>query len=63
MLDVVTRRNRFPRGTQFASSVLDAALHGAPDFEKELPNFVRRQKARQDSPPVLEWKPVLHWKR
>lgn len=63
MLDVVQRRNRFPRGMQFASSVLDAALTGAPDFVKETPNFVKRQAHKYDSPPVLNWKPVLHWKR
>lgn len=62
MLDVWDRRKRYPRDTKFLSTLYEAAL-GAPDFPQELPNFVRRQKAKQDSPPVLEWKPVLHWKR
>lgn len=63
MLDVFERRQLDPRGTVYPRSLLVAALSGLPDFPQELPNFVRRQKAKQDSPPVLDWKPVLHWKR
>lgn len=63
MLTVWERRQRDPRNTVYPRSLLDAALSGLPDFPQELPNFVRRQKAKQDSPPLLEWKPVLHWKR
>lgn len=50
MLNVWDRRKRHPKGTTYASSLLDSALYGKPDFTPELPNFVRRMKARQDSP-------------
>lgn len=63
MLTVWERRQKDARGTVYPRSLLDAAVSGLPDFPQELPNFVRRQKAKQDSPPVLNWKPVLHWKR
>lgn len=37
MLDVVQRRNRYPRGTPFLCTVLEAALYGAADFTPKPP--------------------------
>jgi len=61
MLNVWNRRKRYPKGTMFASTLLDAALLGAPDFAPAVPNFVQIQKAKQDSPPVLHWNPDSAW--
>lgn len=47
MLEVWARRQRDPRGTKYASTILEAA-QGAADFPPELPNFIRVQKAKQD---------------
>ena len=62
MLDVYERRTKYPKGFTFASTILAAAMLGAPDEEPTLPSFLRRQKAKQDPalPPVGRW---LRWQR
>ena len=42
MLDVYERRLKYPKGMVFASSLLDSALYGKPDFAPEVPNYIRR---------------------